>query len=813
MKKKLLALFVVMAIVITQLMPITVYSDSGDVADVMRRLNELPDNVKFQLMRAIWDTVLVYADNPSEVTVDKMYSDVKSIFISEGLNWSDYVVESGGSAGDGKISKENIYNILNKVIEFKGVIGELYRVFTSHSSVPAGKHVRLALGLPEDASNGALFQFIIDNYRQQFVTYSGTTFSADTSFTPVIVTRLVNYVKGLDPDAVAEAYNAAIQEVPAELRSALELPDNYSSINDLNAFAENVYKAAATLAIVKINSFIINGTVSFSDALDAFKIAGVLKLPAPANVTPTAGDGYVNLSWSPVQGAEKYLVSYGIGSLTNTLWVTGTSATVSGLSNGIPYSFKVQAAYSNKGDILGAESATVSATPYSSDGGVIILPTPTPSVSPSPTPTPEPSVTPSPEPSEEPSTTPSPEPSASPEPSVTPGMVVVEPEIEDGKAVLNVDEEALSKALENAPVNEAGVKEVTIALSGDEDVNQVTANMPAAFFAEPAENTAVVLETGVAYVTIPGAALQTLNLGSASTVTVEIIKADASVVADPALREKIGDKPVIDQNIKVDGKAVTWSNENEPIILSIPYTPTAEELANLDLIVIWYVNDAGQVVPMKASAYDFVTGTVKVVLKHLSKYAVAYDNKEFVDITTSWAKNEIKAMAARGIIQGTSTTSLVYQPKYHITRADFVKLLVSTLELKADVDSNFPDVQPGTYYYEYVGIAKKLGITKGDGQGKFNPTSYITREDMMVIVARALDVTGLLKMTTDESVLNQFTDNARIAGYARQSVATLVNAGIIQGNMGIVNPKGYFTREEAAAVMYRLFNKFISPVK
>jgi len=76
-------------------------------------------------------------------------------------------------------------------------------------------------------------------------------------------------------------------------------------------------------------------------------------------------------------------------------------------------------------------------------------------------------------------------------------------------------------------------------------------------------------------------------------------------------------------------------------------------------------------------------------------------------------------LASKGVINGTSDTT--FTPQADITRADFMILLVKALGLTAEVTSNFDDVSEKDYYYEYVGIAKELGITTGVGNNKFNP--------------------------------------------------------------------------------------------
>ncbi|HCS75375.1 MAG TPA: cellulosome anchor protein, partial [Clostridiales bacterium] len=144
----------------------------------------------------------------------------------------------------------------------------------------------------------------------------------------------------------------------------------------------------------------------------------------------------------------------------------------------------------------------------------------------------------------------------------------------------------------------------------------------------------------------------------------------------------------------------------------------------------------------------------------------------------------------------------------NITRADYLLLLIRTFGLTADVSSNFDDVEPGTHYYDAVGIAKELGVTNGIGNNKFAPRENISRQDMMVLTARALEKFKELNLTSDITILNKFSDKNEIAGYAEESLATLVKESLIIGSNNMLFPKDNTTRAEAAVFLYRIFNQF-----
>ncbi|WP_120465093.1 glycosyl hydrolase family 8 [Paenibacillus aceti] len=168
----------------------------------------------------------------------------------------------------------------------------------------------------------------------------------------------------------------------------------------------------------------------------------------------------------------------------------------------------------------------------------------------------------------------------------------------------------------------------------------------------------------------------------------------------------------------------------------------------------------------------------------------------------SWAKTAIEELAAAGIVKGTSETT--FEPGKRISRADFILLLVRALELEAKFDTNFDDIAANDYYAEAVGIAKQLGLATGIGGNRFEPKAEISRQDMMVLTARALRQLG--KLSENKATLDpvHFADAAKVAKYAEKSVAALVEAGIIEGDGRALHPQEAATRAEVAVMIHRI---------
>lgn len=191
---------------------------------------------------------------------------------------------------------------------------------------------------------------------------------------------------------------------------------------------------------------------------------------------------------------------------------------------------------------------------------------------------------------------------------------------------------------------------------------------------------------------------------------------------------------------------------------------------------------------------------------HFSKFAVSYVFKTFNDASIfPWAQKPIEILASKGIINGISETS--FYPGTNITRADFLVILVRTLGITADFSDNFSDVSPSDYYFEALGIAKKLGISNGAGNDVFNPNEQISRQDLMVFSRRALQIFEVVIPQGSAADIQKFGDRSELAAYAVEDVAAIVKERIVSGSGNTLNPKAYATRAEAAVIMYRIFNK------
>ena len=119
------------------------------------------------------------------------------------------------------------------------------------------------------------------------------------------------------------------------------------------------------------------------------------------------------------------------------------------------------------------------------------------------------------------------------------------------------------------------------------------------------------------------------------------------------------------------------------------------------------------------------------------------------------------------------------------------------IEKKNDV-SIFRDAE-GKWFEGYVNAAYEKKIVSGIDAETFGAGMAITREDIVVILARTVG-------EGSEGELS-FKDSANISNYARNAIYSLSQKGVVSGYPdGSFEPKSSMTRAEAAVVIYKLLD-------
>lgn len=193
---------------------------------------------------------------------------------------------------------------------------------------------------------------------------------------------------------------------------------------------------------------------------------------------------------------------------------------------------------------------------------------------------------------------------------------------------------------------------------------------------------------------------------------------------------------------------------------------------------------------------------VKVTQKTDTTPVVQQPSVGFNDLAGyDWAAEAIEALREKEVLSGRSNTE--FAPADGVTRAEICKMLVLALG-KADSTAtcDFNDVAADSWYYGYVAQAAADGLVLGDGAA-FYPNAELTREDLAVILVRALQAHGVSLSET-----KSFADQDQIADYAKEAVGALYAAGMVSGmENDRFCPKQIVTRAMAAKMIYAVMQK------
>ncbi|SDM15520.1 S-layer homology domain-containing protein [Paenibacillus sp. OK060] len=175
-------------------------------------------------------------------------------------------------------------------------------------------------------------------------------------------------------------------------------------------------------------------------------------------------------------------------------------------------------------------------------------------------------------------------------------------------------------------------------------------------------------------------------------------------------------------------------------------------------------------------AAALMIGTMSITIPNAQAATTPFSDVQ----STHWGASAITNGVSKGYVDG--YTNGTFKPDASVTRVEFVKMVVSAMELET-TPSN------GKWYIEYVDAASKAGLY---ASADFNDnetawTKVMTREEMARVAARAIGE------TTKEDDKWMY-------------LAT--KAGLIKGvGIGQIAPKGLTTRAQAIVVIERILSK------
>lgn len=516
---------------------------------------------------------------------------------------------------------------------------------------------------------------------------------------------------------------------------------------------------------------------------------------APTGVTAVAGYGKATVTFNvPTDNGGSEITDYIVTSTPGNITATGKGSpiTVTGLTNGISYTFTVKAVNSVG---TGLESTVSNAvTPRSSSGGgdssSVITNNPTTSVE-----------------------------------VLVNGKTENAGTIENGTisngqtfTTITVDEAKIEQRLKQEGKNAV----VTIPVNNKSDVivgvlsGQMVKSMEA-------KEAVLELKAEAASYILPAAQI---NIDSVSQqlgnqvelkdikVTIEISKITAETSKVVENSAKNGEFTILAPPVEF---TVKCTSKDKTVVVSQFNTYVERTIAIPDGVDPSKIT-TGVVIDTDGTARHVPTKVVVIGGKYYAKinsltnstYLVVWHPYEFKDMVNHWAKAEVNDMGSRMVVSGVNGG--IYEPDRDITRGEFAAIMVKALGLKPGLGNNpFSDISSTAWYSDYVKTAYLYKIITGYEDGSFKAMNKITREEAMTMIVRAMDITGLkfeLTKADAEKLLSGFKDGSTTSDWAWEEVAACIKTGVVSGrDNGIVAPNDSITRAEVAVIVKRLLQK------
>lgn len=187
---------------------------------------------------------------------------------------------------------------------------------------------------------------------------------------------------------------------------------------------------------------------------------------------------------------------------------------------------------------------------------------------------------------------------------------------------------------------------------------------------------------------------------------------------------------------------------------------------------------------------------------HYSEFAIMAYTSNLEDMDVHWSKQYVEQLASMGMVTGNEKNH--FEPDKKITRQEFAVMLARAIHLPDATQSHFTDVAMDDWSFGGINSAYEAGIVKGDGSGNFNPTSNITRQDMVTMIARAYEYKYGYPL---KGIITGYSDRAVTASYAAEALDGASYHGIIGGyEDNTFRPLQNASKAEAAKMILNLIN-------
>ena len=194
---------------------------------------------------------------------------------------------------------------------------------------------------------------------------------------------------------------------------------------------------------------------------------------------------------------------------------------------------------------------------------------------------------------------------------------------------------------------------------------------------------------------------------------------------------------------------------------------------------------------------------VYIIVANFLCFSISADeDNHFDDVPMNhWSERYIEDLRVLGITDGVGNNT--YGFGRPLTREAFVAFLGKLNDwklIRPETGSFIDNTDRTSWSYSFIETALMKGII--EDVNEFRPKDMITREEMAVMIINSLGYKNLAENRSDyESPFDDVTLNA---GY----ISMLKDFGIVTGKSEVIfDPYGNATREEAAAILMRMYDR------
>ena len=218
--------------------------------------------------------------------------------------------------------------------------------------------------------------------------------------------------------------------------------------------------------------------------------------------------------------------------------------------------------------------------------------------------------------------------------------------------------------------------------------------------------------------------------------------------------------------------------------------------------------DSGEVIPLSMYYNDSVYATVPIENADREIEAFVPDEIQFTDNDDSDSNfHDVRMLSRVGVIKGNEKGEAnIYD---NVTRAEAVAMVLRFLGLNKipmqGTVRTFDDVTSDKWYYREVLSAYCYGLVKGDSEKTFSPERDVTREEITVMVARALQYAGL---RCSKSSAENYIDQEKVSDWAKDAYEYIGRNKVSdyddtdsENPVRLLNPQQAATRSDVAYIL------------